>query len=771
MIKTTRLATWCFALAACAAAVLCRAAEPGEWAVKDASIRFVVGLSRAPSHPSAGFFVYLPDGGSLPGPFPETVVLDEAGNPLTSAVLWHCKDTGCGLVFQAPKSGETAVIYVRGSKKLKTWTPESGLTPGAILCEVNGTSGKAAALKLAQLGTVDAKTHFFNQSWSGGTWQGRSVPLAMREWKPGGNAMYLLAYIDVKDPGPTWVAPQSRSGQMEIAIDGKTVAQSKKNEKLGGVGGEVGLTAGLHKLELFGYAPEGTAIGPMMFTWRTPKTTVQELGGPRASDLRYPGTPMCESCIIDDERVVRSGDCSLLDIHSRAGVVASFTVAPDSLFANEGEETLVAYTLKAVTKSNPKDTRYSWSFEQAPNALADGAETHWLFKSDRYGRVTLTAEAAGRRASMSTIVFFHTDESSSLDDEQTRFTFKRACLAMLKAYPEKVDPTATWDAAMLNNFFRVLDISGGNALLEYIVTQRWDFFKKKLTPERQAVLEDIFLFSLGPRKPQEAVRWASKLGADEFSGGRSAVLRLKGAEVLMYYLNDLDGARRVITPLLGDSGEAGEWAKIRMGDLEFLARNINAATQRYGDVQNRAKATVASVVPKRLTALSSGPTRSHKKTEEPVKEKGADKNKKEPPKVEEPSKYVPIEPPSSLPAWKLSAIRDVAASENVNVLIEQGFYLEAFQALQSWERMFPLSKISGDYILCEAKLYRALKDFKRARQLLSAYCEQVDISNFLPEAMELNRQCMVDMNEPAEAIEKYKEEIRKRALFGGTPEE
>lgn len=771
MITTTRIAIRCSFVLAAFATGLSKAAEADAWAIKDAPIRFLVSLTRAPSHPSAGFFVKLPDGGSLPGPFPEPVVLDTAGNILSSAVLWHCKETGCSLVFQCPKAGEAVTIYVRGGKKLKTWKPDSGLTPSVILCEVNGTSAKAAALKLGSLGSVDAKTLFVNKSWSCGIWQGHPIPLAMREWKPGGNAMYLLAHIDVTDPGPTWVAPQLRSGQMEIAVDGKMVPLSKKNEKLGGIGGEVNLTAGLHKLEIYGHSPEGKETGPMMFTWRTPKTTIEELGGPRAKDLRYPGTPMCESCIIDYERVVKSGDCSILDIQAQAGPVASFTLVPDTLFLFEGEETLIAYTLQAWTKGNPKETRYSWSFEQAPNALADGAVTHWLFNAERYGRVTLTAEAAGKRASTSEVVFFHTDQDSSLDNEETRYAFKRACFAMLKAYPDKVDPAATWDSAMWNNFFRVLEITGGNALIEYVVTQRWDFLKKKLTPERQALVEDIFLFSIGPRKPQEAMRWASKLSADEFSGGRSAVLKLKGAEILMYYLNDLDGARRIITPLMGDSGEAGERAKIRMGDLEFLAHNINAATQRYGDVQNRAKASAASTTPKRLTAIPSGATRTHKKTEEPVKEKGGDKTKKDAQKAVEPSKYVPMVQPSSLPAWKLSAIRDVAASENVNVLIAQGFYLEALQALQTWERVFPLSKISGDYILCEAKLYRAVKDFKRARLLLSAYCEQVDVSNFLPEAMELNRLCMVDMGESAEAIEKYKEEIRKRAFVGGAVEE
>ena len=734
-----------------AAGLCCRAAEPGEWAVRDATIRFVVGLTRAPSHPSAGFFVKLPDGGSLPGPFPETLAFDEAGNPLTSAVLWHAKEIGCAVVFAAPKEGKTAVLYVRGAKKLATWTPASGLTPSAIRCEVNGTSAKAAAQKLSRLGSVDAKTHFHNQAWSAGTWQGESVPMAVCEWKPGGNAIYLLAHIEVTAPGPTWVAPMIRSGAMEIVIDGKPVPLSKKNEKQGGLGGEVNLTAGLHRVELFGFSPRGQAVGPMMFTWRTPKTTMEELGGPRASDLRYPGTSMYETAKIKDEHVVKTGDCTLFEIQSQTGLTAAFEAVPDCLFALEGEEPRVAYTLKAWTKGNPKETRYSWSFEEAPNALADGPTTHWLFKGSRHSRITLTAEAAGRRATCTTTLFAYTFDSSSLDDEETRHAFKRACYSMLKAYPEKADPTAAWDDAMLNNLFRVLDLSGANLLVETIVTQRWPFFKKRLTPERQGLLEDIFLFSLGPRKPQEAIRWALKLSSEEFSSGRAAVLKLKAAEVMMFYLNDLAGARKLITPLLRDSGEAGEWAKIRMGDLEFLERNINAATQRYGDVQSRAKATAASLTPKRLSDLSAtGAARARRSGG-----KGGE------------SGPAPMAQPADLSAWKLSAIRDAAASEQVNILIEQGFYLEAFQALQAWERIFPLSKLTGDYLLCEAKLYRALKDSKRARVILSAYCDQVDASNFLVAAMELNKQCMMDLNEPAEVIEKYTEEIRRRTFAGG----
>ena len=741
------------------------AAAPSDWSVKDASIRFVVELTTEPSHKSAGYFVTIPHGGSLPGPHPEPIVVDEAGNVLASGILWHCKDTDCALVFRSPEAGDSVVIYFRGSKKLKRWTPQSGLTPSAIMCETHGISSKDAALKLGGLGVVNAKTRFINQAYLRAVFKGSHVPLAMFGKKPGGNAIYILSYIDVSDAGSTWIAPYLKSGSMEIAIDGKVLKQSKKSEKLGGTGGSVNLKAGLHRVELYGYNnTAGKVTGPMMFTWRTPKMTIDDLGGVRPDDLRYAGTSMCESRIIASDRVVKSGACRIRDINTRSGLVASFKLTPESIFWLPEEDALIAYTLKAWTKNNPEGSRYSWSFEQAPNALADGAGINWLFKGGKYTKVTLTVEAAGKQVSSSAVFYPHTDHESRLDDDDTRQSFKLACYTMLKSYADKDDPTVSWDTAMWNNFFRVLDLKGANALLEYIITQRWEFFSKKLEPAKKSLLQDVFLFSMGPRKPKEAIKWASKFSKDEFVSARTTVLKLKMAEILMYYLDDLDGAGRIIAPLLRDSGEGGEWAKIRAGDLAFLSRKLNAAIQRYGDVQGRAKASVKRVEPRRLTPIPSGPTRAYKKPK-PAKERGAKKRDKQ--KSAEESKWVPMDPPPSLPAWKLGAIRDVAASENLAVLIEQGFYLEAFQALQSWERSFPMSKISGDYILREASLYRHLKDYKRARLILSAYCEQVDVSNFLPEAMNMIKLCMVDMNESDAAIAKYEKEIMRRTVFGG----
>jgi hypothetical protein len=63
-----------------------------------------------------------------------------------------------------------------------------------------------------------------------------------------------------------------------------------------------------------------------------------------------------------------------------------------------------------------------------------------------------------------------------------------------------------------------------------------------------------------------------------------------------------------------------------------------------------------------------------------------------------------------------------------------------------------------------------LGDFKRARKMLTAYCEQVDVSNFLPEAMDMVRRCMIEMKEPDSAIQQYEKEILKRTVFGANEE-
>ena len=90
-------------LAFLAAPQLAPAQRPDDWAVPEATVRFAVRLTEAPTHREAGYFINLPDGGILPGPAPVTTVLPAAGgDELESRLLWHNSGSGMSVVFAAP---------------------------------------------------------------------------------------------------------------------------------------------------------------------------------------------------------------------------------------------------------------------------------------------------------------------------------------------------------------------------------------------------------------------------------------------------------------------------------------------------------------------------------------------------------------------------------------------------------------------------------------------------------------------------------------------
>lgn len=725
----------------------------GDWRVAEAPIRFTVELSRPPSHASAGYFFTIPDGGILPQPFPLVQVFDESGNQLKSAILWQCNNTGVGVVVAA-SSGRTLTAYVSGSQKLSLWSPDSGLTPSAMICTYPGHGTRADAVKLSQFGQVDATVHYRNQSGS------QMAALALpgdRSGRPGACAMYMLAYVATTDPGNTWIAPVAFSGQMEVVIDGRPVRPAKKNGKQGGTGESVPLSSGLHRMDIFGYNSAGGATGPLLMTWRTPSTSPGELGGVRPSDLPDPGTPMWEARQLRDNEIVRSGEGVIRDAQMKdGGPVAMFSLRPENIYWFEGENGLLHYRLRATTGTNPKDTKYSWMFSGDPGAVASGRDLDWLFLGSRTHWVTLKAEAGDKQSKCAIPFYPFTDVGSSLNNPNTRIAFREACLSVLKAYPPEADLAAKWDVTYWDNLFRSLELVPEDPLIQYIVTARWDMFRKALPVERRELIEDLFLLETGWRDPKMAFKWAGVFAATTKSKPRATIMTVRQAEIMMYYMKDFAGAEKILRPLLIEPGEAGEWAQIRMGDMEFLKKNLNEATQRYGDVQNRSKhgKTPEAEGVRRLKGAAMGG---------PVKVADARKKKIEAAVPKKPS--TDLDPAPTVAAWKLSAIRDVAASEDVRNLMEQGFYLEAWQALKRWEREFPLSKVSSDYILQEGKMLIQLGDYARARTILSAYCDQVDASNFVPEALRLVVRCMIEMREPEAEITKYEKEISKRMEF------
>src|SRR5947209_14771779 len=61
----------------------------GDWQLPEGSLRYRLELDRKPTHPSAGYYVHLPDGGILRGTTPATVVMTDDGKVLPSYQLWN----------------------------------------------------------------------------------------------------------------------------------------------------------------------------------------------------------------------------------------------------------------------------------------------------------------------------------------------------------------------------------------------------------------------------------------------------------------------------------------------------------------------------------------------------------------------------------------------------------------------------------------------------------------------------------------------------------
>ena len=759
--KRHRYGVWARALVGLAAcAVVCRARAAETWHVKDAPVRFTVQLTSAPTHPSAGYFVHLPDGGILPKPHSQTVIAAN-GAAVKSFLFWPNAQTGAGVLFEEPNPKQEVFIYVSPGRQSAAWTPASGLVPSALLCAHSGRGARSDAQELARLGPAGATVHYQNRA--GCPAAPLSVPGDL-SGRMGPCAIYMLAHLSVTDPGRTWVAPVEFSGKTEVLIDGKTIVPEKRISKPGGTGAWLDLAQGIHRLEIFSWSMEPAGPnGLMTFMWKTPGSTMAELGGKRPTDLPFPGTSMWESRRLRAGEIVRSGQATIVRAEAQDGrPLARIKMAAIENFWVGDEKPLTEYELSPEESGNPQDTRYEWSFGNGTKLTKPLA--HWLFLGEQESQVALTA-SSGAKQSTCTLPFYpFTTKTTSMNDPVCRANFQRAALDMFEACPADKDPTANWTASHWNNLFRTMELDKGRDLLLHIFRARWGVLGKKLPPERRQMLVDIFLDFLPRINPSMAVTQTEileKQARDAHEAGMMQVLR---AEIHLYYLDDPDTARKILEDAApsGDVDDVSEWARIRLGDLNFLAGNMDEATRLYGEVQNRAQKSrrLGASQPTGLSPRSGGDGLASSKAE--LK---AQRDASEPKGQPGGGRTSATGHGAPAAQWKVNALLDAASAETVKSLIDQNFLLEAKQALREWERQFPLSKISGDYVLQEARFYIAVKDWRRAHAMLKAYCEQVDASSFLPPAAQALLECKLQLKEPTGEIIKFCEKMKKKLQF------
>jgi hypothetical protein len=730
------------------------------WHVPGAQVRFTVQLTSQPSVASAGYFVQIPDGGILPKQYAVTTVTASGGTVLKSFVFWPNPQTGAGVLFEPPSTMQDVMIYVSPGKPGAAWTPASGLTPSALLCTRSGSGAKGDAQSLASLGPVGPTVHYQNRPGCG------PAPLSVPgdlSGRMGPCAIYMLAHLSVTDPGKTWVAPIEFSEKSEVVIDGKAIVPEKRIAKPGGSGAWMDLSRGLHRLEIFSWSggPAGGS-GMMTLTWKTPNTQAGEMGGNRPGDLPFPGTPMWESRPLRGQEIVLSGQAAVTKSEAQDGrPLARIKMEAIENFWLEDDKPLTEYDLSPEEAGNPPDTLYEWSFGNGAKLIRPRA--HWLFPADQEQQISLTASSGGRQTTCTLPFFPFTTRGSSMNNPACRENYLSAALAMMEAYPSDKDPTASWTPSHWNNLFRALELNKGRELLMHIFKARWDVVSKKLSPEQRQTLLDIYLDFLPRVNPSMALKQIEVLEKNARDTHDAGMFRIQRAEIYLYYMGDPETAKKLLTSLApqGSVDDVSDWARIRYGDACFMSTNLDEATRLYGEVQNRVKKGRGSTAP-----AATGLTAAQKLLATGGGFAGSAADLKARQEAAAAARAAAAKPSDAPVAqWKMNALLDAACAETVKSLITQGYMLEAKQALREWERHFPLSKISGDYVIQEARFYMAVEDWSRAAAMLDAYCEQVDASSFLPAAVRALLECKEKTKVPEADLVKFGEKMKKKLEF------
>lgn len=692
----------------------------------DAPLRYRLDLLRTPTHASAGYFVSLPDGGLLRGNKPATTVLTDEGKLLASYLLWQNAENGFALVFAKPEGATKAVyVYIQPSAPARVWNPATGLTPSTILCTFPGRDNIASAQTMANFGRVEAGVHWVENPGHpsaalsiGGDLTGRPKPAAF----------YQLSHLDAPVAGEYWIAPFIHTGQGEVRVDGQKIEPKEKSKKWGGIGAALKLTKGLHRVEVLQTAPgsgpySSSQEGLMYLTWRTPNEQIKNW----------------EARSIKVSEVARSGSCNLTAVESRDGYpLAAAKVTPGLIYWFGNEEPLLFFEFSALSSGYSADTKVSWTFPEG--ATIEGTRVKWLVPGFHDGKVKLTVKSAQSLSTCIVPYFGFSTQPTSLENPSHRYAFRDTLADMLAVFPKTPDPIATWGDTWWNNIFRTIEGGEGENLLNRLFADHFEAMQKRLSPKQISILEDVFLDVTLRDHPDENFKWLKKFFISTPDIARQYSLRFREGELHMYYLNDRSNAEKLYNTLSALPGEVGERAKIRLGDLALLAGDLNKATKFYADVQNRARTArntsaipTGALVTKQL--LTGGSTAQ------------------------------PMLTPKAAPDLKGGALQEVSLSENVRTLTEGGFLLEARQALEAWETEFPLSKISGDFIVREASIYIKMKDWKRARPMLEAYCREIDASSYLPDAVSSLILCVQASKADPASIRDVVEKVRDRLKF------
>ncbi|NQT93233.1 MAG: hypothetical protein HQ559_10765, partial [Lentisphaerae bacterium] len=527
------------------------------WFVHGTPIRFKVRLATPPTHDRAGYIVTLPDGGLLPGPITETTVVDHKGHMIRHGCLWHDPGRGLALVFEKPRGQIVYIHAARGEKHVR-WFPESGLTPSVLaLTKHGGTDVRQARFMGTHI--PQGEGIFFTRL-------DRLAVGSIPEGLSGTFSDHVLGYVAPPRAGVTWVSATSIAGaRTDIAIDGAALELEPARPRRRDQGRRVRLDESLHRIDMFSHRPTESARSELV--WKLPKT--RKADTVRAEDTVKSGTAVIEEIRFRDD-----------------SPVPAFSIAPTRIL-RVSKSPVMLYEFEARTSDNPPDALYTWSFSQG-RSIPNRKRVMWLFEQGEKCEVSLAVSIKGRTNHCSyTFTAFGPDSlTGNLRDAETRAQFEQVLLAMLRSAPSGADPTVGWPATFRDLLDRIVEPGRADELVAHLFRERWEVFAQKLSREDRWRFEDVFFFMLCRTDPEEAGKRCERFMKEAKDAERRQHWKLRRAELLMYYMDDLDGASRFARSVTPAGSPAHRRAQVRLGDIALLRGDLAQAKRLYEKVQN-----------------------------------------------------------------------------------------------------------------------------------------------------------------------------------------
>lgn len=725
----------------CAGTAFCAAAEDTGWEVPKASVRVDVKVDGLPDHRDLGILVKIPDGRQLPGKYPVPEVRDQNNKVLESVIVGYDPSDALGVLFAQPEAGDVAHIYITGSATPPPKPANCKLFPSVIFYAKNGNASLDTAKRMANEYPPALGAAF-------GPWT--CIGSMVNPYGPNDDfSSWYVGAILLKKRENIYFATVSDKGS-EFWIDGKMVhswpgAHSRDGGAKGQHGASVNLAEGLHRIDYYHY-----------FT--NPGKAESQL------TCRRPGVPTKSGLPELFTDFAKSGSASISCIRfkdGRMGGCIRGNTQPNGYFWT-GDQPLNLFTLSYAGISADADVSATWEFDHDRRITDSTVE--WLVSGDAdrisYPVTLAVSNKAGIARTSARLVCPWTPTELSLDNKGDRLSFRKALYNMVRSVPKNANPCAAWIPDDWEMLVELLEPYRGGPILTEIFNRGFDSIQKIPTDLRWA-LEDRFIETLRlQRNDKLLLDWIAKFESSEKNGPRRFRWKAERVEALLFDINDPSAAKREVA-FLREAALAPDQVQIaalRQGDVERILGNTDAAMKFYKDSHERYRSrNKVGTAGGRLTYV--GP-RKRKPAADSTNE--VDKAVLRKPKLQS------LASQQKADDWKVYIVHDASMFTTIVSDLNQDALPEAFQKLADWENESPQSKFSGEYPLAAAKVYMYVEDYRRAANILSNFRKSVTMNAQLADAMKLETECLLKINEKSRAKEVATDFLKR---FPGHPYE